>query len=103
MSELSPLSLGEPLSDRALRRIRRELELHHHKWDAQVGDQTALAATPLLLSESAWLELSRCAEALFTETCAVEEELLQRTGLQRELGLPRPLRKLLQSGRALTP
>jgi len=70
--------LGTGVSAERLAGIRRELELNHCKWDAQVGNQTSLADAPLLMSRTAWFELSSLAERLFDETVAVEVELLER-------------------------
>jgi glutathionylspermidine synthase len=76
------------------------MELRHQKWDAQVGDVTCLARSPLLLARSAWLELARLAEKLFAETRGAEDELLHRPELHAELGLPWSLRSLFRAGNA---
>ena len=68
------LKLGTPLEPRKFRELRRLMALRHHKWDAQVGDDLALSDAPLLMSRSAWSDLAHLAEALFTETRAVEDE-----------------------------
>lgn len=82
--------------------MRRELELSCGKWDAQVGDDTALAPAPLLLGRGQWRELSRLARCLYEETVTLEQELSQRHDLHAELGMPRSLRQLLRE-RPLTP
>lgn len=56
-----------------------------------------LASYPLLLRESAWVELRNLSERLFEETLAAERELSHRPELHRDLGLPRPIRSALRS------
>jgi len=92
----STLRFGKELRPDAFRRVRRELELSCGKWDAQVGDDTALAPAPLLLGREQWRELSRLARCLYEETVALEQELSQRHDLHAELGMPRSLRQLLR-------
>jgi glutathionylspermidine synthase len=72
------------------------MELHHFKWDVQVGDVTALAPFPLLITRRAWEELAALAERLTRETLAIERELLERPGLHERLALPSPLSRLLR-------
>jgi hypothetical protein len=62
------LTLGPALDLTTWRAMRREMELRHHKWDAQVGDETGLSRAPLLISRPAWLELAGLSETLFEET-----------------------------------
>ncbi len=95
------LSLAAPLSVERFAALRRRLSLEHCKWDAQVGDRTALSRAPLLLARAAWEELATLAERLFAETVAAEQELLERPQLHATLGVPRRLRELLK--RPLTP
>lgn len=102
-SSRAPLELGPALSPATLRRIRRTLELHHQKWDTQVGDVSGLARAPLLIKRAAWQELAGLAQALFAETLALEEELRGRPELMRELGVPAALRELLGAEKPLTP
>jgi glutathionylspermidine synthase len=90
------LHFGKELPPEAFRRMRRELELSCGKWDAQVGDDTALAPAPLLLGRGQWRELSRLARCLYEETVALEQELLHRHDLHAELGMPHSLRQLLR-------
>jgi glutathionylspermidine synthase len=90
------LRLGEALPRERRRAIRRRLELEHCKWDAQVGDRTALLGASLLLRRAAWEELAQLSECLFAETLALEQELLERPELHGELGVPRRLRALLR-------
>jgi glutathionylspermidine synthase len=90
-----PIRVGRTLDPALFREIRRTMELLHFKWDAQVGDITALAPFPLLIGEATWRTLAGFAEQLTAETLAVESELLERPELHRALALPRALHRLL--------
>jgi glutathionylspermidine synthase len=92
------LKLGPSLDLKTWRALRRGMELRHHKWDAQVGDEAGLSNTPLLMSRAAWLELAGLGEQLFEETRQAEVELLQRPELHARLGLPGSLRRLFLQG-----
>lgn len=98
MNPPDKLRLGAPLPPNRWRAIRRRLELDHQKWDAQVGDETALACAPLLMRLHDWRELEVLAETLFNETLRAEQELLERPELHRVLGLPREMARTLQFG-----
>lgn len=74
------------------------MELSHCKWDSQVGDLTAVADFPLLISRETWNDLADLAERLSAETLSVEHELLDRPDLYARIALPRPLRSLLAKG-----
>lgn len=87
----------------AFAEVRREMELAHCKWDAQVGDVSTLAPFPLLIRGAAWGELVALTEALARETIALEEALLARPELHPTLALPRPLRSVFANGQAPTP
>lgn len=100
---LNPLRFGAPISEDAFAEIRREMELAHCKWDAQVGDVSTLLPFPLLIHEAAWRELVALTEALARETVAIEEALLRRPDLHRALALPRLLRALFARRLAPTP
>ena len=73
------------------------MALEHHKWDAQVGDVTALASFPLVLSRSAWRELQVIATALAQETLGIEIELQGRPDLFARIGLSANLARALRS------
>lgn len=87
----------------AFAELRREMELSHCKWDAQVGDVSTLAPFPLLIEIEDWRELALLAEQLAAETNLMEEALLDRPDLYDALALPRALRKLFVSGAPPTP
>jgi glutathionylspermidine synthase len=96
------IRLGPALSREGAATLRRSLELSFCKWDAQVGDSTALYSAPLLLAARQWQRLALLAESLFAETLELELELLERRELWSELGLPRALGRAL-AGRKPTP
>jgi hypothetical protein len=98
-----PLRVGPTLPEEELEELRREMELSHFKWDAQVGDVMSLAPFPLLLSAHTWSELSSLAERLTAETRAIEDELRGRPELHARIGLPRSLRALFARATAPTP
>ena len=59
-----------------------------------------LAPYPLLLRESAWIEICALSEKLFDETLTAERELSHRPELHGELGLPRAIRRALRGHQA---
>lgn len=73
------------------------------KWDPQFEDVGALAPFPLILSALTWEKLRADAETLARETLAAEEEILNRSDLWKELGIPRPIRKALRTSRHRSP
>ena len=94
-----PIRIGRTLDDDTFCEIRRQMELSHYKWDAQVGDVTSLAPFPLLVDSTTWRELAMLAEQLTRETLAVERELVEQPTLHTSLGLPRQLRALFAPAR----
>jgi glutathionylspermidine synthase len=97
------VAAGATIDAGAFAEIRREMELAHCKWDAQVGDVTTLAPFPLVVREATWRELADLAERLARETVAVERELLDRPELHPKIALPRALRPLFARGTIPTP
>jgi glutathionylspermidine synthase len=91
-----PLRSGDCLDPPRYQRIRQRMVLHMCKWDPQVGDVESIGRFPLILPASHWQHLSESAEALARELMAAEVELLQRPDLQRRLGIPRPLCRVLK-------
>jgi len=91
------LALSEPLSARDLHAIERTLNLHHSKWDTRLGGRLTLASQALIVPQSEWQALTRCAEQLGAETVAMEAEISRRPELFRQLGIPGPLRRCLAS------
>src|SRR4051794_24947639 len=59
---MHPIRTGPSLDPATSCEIRREMELSHCKWDAQVGDVSAIADFPLLISRATWAELAHLAE-----------------------------------------
>lgn len=94
----TPLTIGPVVEPRAFREIHADVVLNHCKWDPHVGDRSALFAQPLLLEAEAWRDLSCWSEALAVEISKAEEELSHRPDIQRALGLPHSLRRVLKRG-----
>ncbi len=92
-----------PIDPRRHRQIVREMALDGCKWDAQVGDVTALAPFVLSIPFGEWENLKALAEELAHELNEVEGELVQRPELWRILGLPSRLRRALDSELPWTP
>ncbi len=90
------ITLGNPLDINALTHIERILNLHHAKWDTHIGDGSVLSAEPLLICEDEWRWLSIQAEAAARELFALEHEIAFAEDIQKLIGLPRNLRKLLK-------
>jgi glutathionylspermidine synthase len=67
------------------------------KWDPQVGDQPAFTDFPLIISRDTWRFLASQAEALASETVAIEKRLLDAPNSWRNLGLPGRVRRALAS------
>jgi glutathionylspermidine synthase len=100
---MHPIRLARPLDGRLFGELRREMELRHCKWDAQVGDLAALAPTPLVIEPETWNELAESAEALAAETEALEAAVLERPDLFAMIGLPRTLRAVFAGGECRVP
>ena len=92
---MTPLSCGSLIPRSTFATIRRQMVLEFCKWDPQVEDVSTLCPYSLLLQQDAWNQLIQWSEQLADETLNVEAELLQRPDLLCQLGLPRPIRKLL--------
>lgn len=98
----APYRCGVRLEPAAFARVRRALVLDHCKWDPQVGDVATLADFPLLMPAETWSELAHSAEQLAAEAAEAERELGAKPELLERLGLPRRLRRVLESqGREL--
>ena len=77
------------------RELRRRAIFECCKWDPQVEDVDTLAPVAVVLRQSAWRELTMLAEALYSETVFLEEALVRRPDLHRQLALPRRIRQVL--------
>jgi glutathionylspermidine synthase len=95
----APWRPAAPVEPGAFAAVRRRAIFDCCKWDPQVEDVATLAPFPLLLEPQAWEELAGLAEALAAEAAAAEEELLERPGLHRLLGLPRAVERALAAAR----
>jgi len=90
-----PYRSAQPLEAPVFDAICRRVMLDYYKWDPQVGDINALANFPLVVRADAWRSLATDAEALAAEFLAAEGELLEHSGLQAYLGVPRAVRRTL--------
>src|SRR3954463_8390275 len=97
------LRAGESLSPDVFSSVHRRALLDGCKWDPPVADVSTLTPYPLLMKETAWQRLATLAERLAAETIAAEEEILARSDLLKNLGLPRALLQLLTQSTPLTP
>jgi glutathionylspermidine synthase len=95
-TDKSPLLALPALDAAAFDAVRRRMMLEHCKWDAQVGDVSALAPFPLVIDGSVWRQLAAWAEQLGVETTAAEAELLARPDLHGTLAVPRAIRRALR-------
>jgi len=92
---VSTIALGKRVPADAMRSIERALQIHHFKWDTRVGDLNALSPEPFLIAEKEWKWLCERAERAAKEMFAFELEIACNPTLQRLIGIPRPLQKLL--------
>ena len=92
-----PFHAGESLAGDELRMVREKAIFDFCKWDIQCEDHSVLSTFPLLINPVAARFLSIKAEALAREALAAEEEILQKPWLLEQLGLPRVIRRVLQS------
>jgi glutathionylspermidine synthase len=74
---------------------RRRVVFQSCKWDPQVGDTNTIADHACVLSRATVSHLSKLAEALTSETMALEQILLERPRFFRKLGFSRKLRTAL--------
>ena len=94
------LTLGPALPPESVRWVERTLQLEHFKWDTQVGDVRVISAQPLLISEGEWRWLCARAEEATRELLAMEREIAECPELQKYVGVPRALRRLLSGCRS---
>ncbi len=97
MMHSAPYRLTECMSREALSALRRRAIFECDKWDPQVGDQSALASSALLLDPAAWLELETLAQSLAEESLQAEREIALRPELHATLGLSKPVRRALRA------
>jgi glutathionylspermidine synthase len=93
------LRAGALLPPDVFQPLRRRAIFECCKWDPQFEDVATLAPFPLVIGAADWQSLAHSAESLARETLAVEDELLRRPDLHRELGLPSPVRRVLRQSR----
>jgi glutathionylspermidine synthase len=75
--------------------LRRRAIFECCKWDPQVEDVDTLAPLAVVLKRTAWREMAALAEALSAETLILEDALVCRPELHRQLALPRRIRSVL--------
>jgi hypothetical protein len=90
------LRAGERLRSDAFHDLRRRMMLEFCKWDSQISDVTTLADFPLFLQQNEWKRLAVLAEKSASELVAAELEVLRKPHLQKQLGLPRQLLRVLR-------
>ncbi len=93
------LACGAPLDDAAFEDVCRRAVFECRKWNVTGEGRSTLCRFPLLLSRPVFTELAAWAVALDAEAREAEEELLERPSLQRDLGVPWPLRLALRNVR----
>lgn len=76
---------------------RYEVIFKAYKWDPQVEDSNTVSEYVLLLGRETAAQLAEMAEKLSAETVLMEQVLLERPHLVRELGLPKSVQKALRS------
>jgi glutathionylspermidine synthase len=86
-----PYAALDPLTAQDYHHVWKETVFTHGKLDPQIGDTVVLADFPLVLSKSAWQELSGLAEKLAAEAISIEAELIARTDLHKILALPKEI------------
>ncbi|MCL2799516.1 MAG: glutathionylspermidine synthase family protein [Endomicrobia bacterium] len=83
------------IPDESYSDYRYEIIFNAYKWDPQVGDSNTIARHALLMDSGTAEQLELWAEQLSAETMAMEESLLQRPDLSKNLGLPKKILKAL--------
>ena len=66
-----------------------------YKWDPKVGDHNTISKHAILLNQKTAAQLEEWAEQMSMETALMEEELINRIPLVKELGLPSRIYKTL--------
>ena len=98
---ITSIRLGEPIPADAMRSIERAMQLRHFKWDTQVSDTSVLCSQPLLMAQDTWNWLSSKAEIATAEIYAVEQAIAGDPTLQKLIGVPGALKKLLVPGASM--
>lgn len=83
-----PWHCGEPLAPERYARLMRQAVFDCCKWNNQVEGRPSLCSFPLVLERAAWEQVARLASELTRETLAAEHELVRRSELHGDLGLP---------------
>jgi glutathionylspermidine synthase len=96
------MAATDPLTDAQWKEVRKRSIFECCKWDVQSEDQSTLADFALVLQRETWRTLAAWAERLTEEALKAEAELLSHPKLQRRLGLPRAIQKILSANTADT-
>jgi glutathionylspermidine synthase len=91
-----PWSAGKPLSTKDWKEYRKRVLLDCRDCGIEPQDYFDLARFPLLMEPEEWQSLATLSEKLAKEALAAERELVFRTDLHEQLGLPADIRKALQ-------
>lgn len=89
-----PLVLGV-IPEKKYSEYRYNAIFQAYKWDPQVEDHNTVAKQVILMNADTAAQLERWAEQLAAETALMEEALLKKLSLARNLGLPREIIKTL--------
>ena len=92
-----PFSAALPLPTPEFESVRTRMMFDFCKWDVQSEDHCVIADFPLLLDRSAWNEISLASETMSQELLSAERELLMKTPLHSQLGLPSAIHSVLSS------
>jgi glutathionylspermidine synthase len=90
----TPLQLAA-IADSQYAGYRSDVIFQAYKWDPQVNDQNTVAQYVLLMPKETAEQLGKWAQQLSRETMLMEEALIHRLPLAKELGLPRQILKAL--------
>jgi glutathionylspermidine synthase len=93
----TPWRCGAALDRKLYHDVLRRAIFDCCKWHTQVEDRPVVCAFPRLIDEDVWDNLAGMAEKLAEESLLAERELIVRTDLHKDLGLPRSLRQCLSA------
>ena len=95
MNQLSPTLKLVSIPDDKYSSYRYDVIFKAYKWDPQVGDHNTISKHAVLISQENAAQLESWAEQMSMETASIEEELIKRIPLAKELGLPSSVYKTL--------
>jgi len=83
------------ISENQYPNYRTDVIFQAYKWDPQVADQNTIAKQVIVMAKETAEQLGRWAEQISLETMNMEEALIRRLPLAKELGLQRQIVKAL--------